>query len=181
MLKVKELLPVFPEETIQKRISELGEQIARDYQGEEVICVCVLKGAVFFFTDIVRAIGRHLDGITIDFLRASSYGSGTSSSCVVNISKDVDTDIKGKNVLFIEDVIDSGLTMSKVMGMFKERGAKSVKLCACVDKKECREVDIHIDYSAFTVDKGFIVGYGLDLAEKYRELPGIYEAVVEEV
>ena len=145
MLKVKELLPVFPEETIQKRISELGEQIARDYQGEEVICVCVLKGAVFFFTDIVRAIGRHLDGITIDFLRASSYGSGTSSSCVVNISKDVDTDIKGKNVLFIEDVIDSGLTMSKVMGMFKERGAKSVKLCACVDKKERREVDIHID------------------------------------
>ncbi len=180
MVKVKQLLPLYTEEAISRRVGELGAQIASDYKDQELVCVCVLKGAVFFFTDVVRAIGLHNPELIIDFLRASSYGSGTSSSNVVKITKDVDIDVKGRNVLFIEDVIDSGITMSRIIPMFKERGAKSVKLCALIDKRERREVQITIDYAGFVLDKGFIVGYGLDLAEKYRQLPAIYEAVVEE-
>lgn len=179
MIKIKELIPVYPEDMLKERVAQMGEQIAADYPQGELICVCVLKGAVFFFTDLVREIGRHRQGVMIDFLRASSYADGMSSSCNVKITKDVDLDVKDKHVLFIEDVIDSGFTMSKVIPMFKERGVKSVKLAALIDKRERREVKIDIDYSGFVLERGFIVGYGLDFAEKYRELTGIYEAVVE--
>lgn len=179
MIKIKELIPVYPEDVIKERVAQMGAQIAQECSGDELICVCVLKGAVFFFTDLVREIGRHRKGVMIDFLRASSYGNSMSSSTEVKITKDVDLDVKDRHVLFIEDVIDSGITMSKLIPMFKERGAKSVKLAALIDKRERREVEINIDYSGFVLDKGFIVGYGLDLAEKYRELTGIYEVVVD--
>lgn len=178
MIEVKDLIPKYSEELIQNRIRELGEQISKDYKNEDLICVCVLKGAVFFFTDLVRNIDNK--NLMIDFLRASSYGSGISSSTVVKILKDTELDVSGKHVLFVEDVIDSGITMHHIMQMFKDRNAKSVKLCALIDKKERREVDIKIDYAGFVLDKGFIVGYGLDLADRYRQLTAIYEAVVEE-
>lgn len=178
MLVVKELKTLYSEEAIQEKVKELGARITADYKGEDLLCVCVLNGAVLFFTDLIRRIDNM--GVSIDFLRASSYGEGTSSSNVVKILKDVDADVKGKNVLFIEDVIDSGLTMKRVMEMFRDRGAKSVKLCAFIDKRERRVVDVNIDYAGFVLEKGFIVGYGLDLAEKYRNLPAIYEAVIEE-
>lgn len=180
MIKIKELIPVYTEEMIKERVSQMGREIAEDLPEGDLICVCVLNGAVFFFTDLVREIGRHRKGITIDFLRASSYADGMSSSNEVRIKKDVDSDIRGANVLFIEDVIDSGITMSKLIPLFKERGARSVKLAALIDKRERREVDIKIDYAGFELEKGFIVGYGLDLAERYRELTGIYEVVVEQ-
>lgn len=179
MTTIKKLVPLYTEEMIRNRVEEMGAQIAAEFKGEELICVCVLKGAVFFFTDLVRAIGRHHDGVMIDFLRASSYGNATTSSNTVKITKDVDLDVKGRNVLFIEDVIDSGITMSRVLPMFLERGAKSVKLAALIDKRERRETEITIDYAGFVLDQGFIVGYGLDLAEKYRQLAGIYNAVIE--
>ncbi len=179
MTVVKKLTPLYTKEQIQQKVSELGARIASDYKGQELICVCVLKGAVFFFTDLVRAIGEGCPDLLIDFLRASSYGDGTTTSSVVKITKDVDVDVRGRNVLFIEDVIDSGVTMSKLIPMFRERGAKSVRLCALIDKRERREVPIDIDYAGFVLDRGFIVGYGLDLAEKYRQLPAIYEAVVD--
>ncbi len=178
MIKVKSLKPLFTAEAIADRLSEMGEQISRDYKGQDLICVCVLKGAVFFFTDLVRHIDN--ENLMIDFIRASSYGNGISSTAEVKVTKDLDLDIRGKNVLFIEDIIDSGITMSKLLPMYKERGAKSVKLCALIDKAERRETDIHIDYTGFRLDRGFIVGYGLDLAEKYRQLEGIYEAEIEE-
>ncbi len=179
MTVVKKLIPLYTKEQIQNKVAELGSKIADDYKGEEIICVCVLKGAVFFFTDLVRAIGEKCPELIIDFLRASSYGDGTQTSSVVKITKDVDMDVRGRNVLFIEDVIDSGVTMSKLIPMFRERSAKSVKLCALIDKRERRETSIEIDYAGFVLDRGFIVGYGLDLAEKYRQLPAIYEAVVD--
>ncbi len=179
MVNIKELIPVYTEDVIKERVAQMGAQIAADCSGEELVCVCVLKGAVFFFTDLVREIGRHHRGVMIDFLRASSYGSGMSSSSEVRITKDVDIDVKDRHVLFIEDVIDSGITMSKLIPMFKARGAKSVRLAALIDKRERREVEINIDYPGFVLDKGFIVGYGLDLAEKYRELTGIYEVIVD--
>lgn len=179
MTTIKKLVPLYTEEMLKARVEEMGEQIASDFRGEELVCVCVLKGAVFFFTDLVRAIGRHHEGVMIDFLRASSYGNSTTTSNTVKITKDVDLDVKGRNVLFIEDVIDSGITMSKVLPMFLERGAKSVRLAALIDKRERRETEITIDYPGFVLNQGFIVGYGLDLAEKYRQLSGIYEAVID--
>ncbi|MGN0909367.1 MAG: phosphoribosyltransferase, partial [Succinivibrio sp.] len=138
MTVVKKLTPLYTKKQIQHKVAELGAQIAADYKGEELICVCVLKGAVFFFTDLVRAVGEGCPDLIIDFLRASSYGDGMSTSSVVKITKDVDVDVRGRNVLFVEDVIDSGVTMSKLIPMFRQRGAKSVRLCALIDKRERR-------------------------------------------
>lgn len=177
-IAVKELKPVFTKEEITSRVREMGEQICKDYDGQSLVAVCVLKGAVLFFSDLVRALAP-LE-LELDFLRVSSYGNDTQSSHEVCFKKDVELNLRGKNVLIIEDVIDSGLTMQKVKEHFLVRGAKSVKLCAFIDKRERRITDIKIDYSGFVLERGFIVGYGLDLAEKYRHLPGIFEAVVEE-
>lgn len=177
MAKIKELRELYSKEMLDKRIAELGKQISADYEGKDLLCVCVLKGAVFFFTDLVRAINN--PELKIDSIRASSYGNGTESSHEVKILKDLDLEIKGKNLLFVEDIIDSGLTMKAVTQLYRDRGAASVKLCALFDQRARREVDITIDYAGFVLNKGFLVGYGLDLAEIYRNLPCVSEVVFE--
>lgn len=168
---VKEMLS---EEELNTRIRELGEQISRDYEGEEVFLVCILKGAAFFACELAKRITVP---VTIDFMATSSYGSGTVSSGEVQIKKDLDLGVEGKNVIIVEDIIDSGNTLNYLSGLFKDRKAKSIKMCAMLDKPERREVDVPMDYIGFTIPDAFVVGYGLDYDQKYRNLP--YIGVVE--
>lgn len=160
----------YSEEQLQKRIAELGAQITADYKDfdEDIFCVGILKGAVVFYTDLVRQIKLP---INFDFMIASSYGNSTSTSGTVKILKDLDYDIEGKHLIVIEDIIDSGTTMHYLKKYFAARKPKSVKLCALFSKPSRRTVDVDIDYCGFTVPDEFLVGYGLDYAEKYRNLP----------
>lgn len=158
------------EEKLAARIKELGEQITADYAGKEILAIGVLRGAVLFMADLTRAIKVP---VAIDFMAVSSYGAGTSSSGVVRILKDLDEDIEGKHVLIVEDIIDSGLTLSYLLDNIKSRKPASLKLCTLLNKPERRKAEVHIDYNGFTVPDYFVVGYGLDYAEKYRNLPFI--------
>lgn len=168
---VKEMLS---EEELANRIKELGEQISKDYEGEDVFLVCILKGAAFFACELAKRITVP---VTIDFMATSSYGSGTVSTGEVQIKKDLDLGVEGKNVIIVEDIIDSGNTLNYLSNLFKDRKAKSVKMCAMLDKPERREVDVPMDYIGFTIPDAFVVGYGLDYDQKYRNLP--YIGVVE--
>ena len=168
---VKEMLS---EEELNTRIRELGEQISKDYEGEDVFLVCILKGAAFFACELAKRITVP---VTIDFMATSSYGSGTVSSGEVQIKKDLDLGVEGKNVIIVEDIIDSGNTLHYLSNLFKDRKAKSVKMCAMLDKPERREVDVPMDYIGFTIPDAFVVGYGLDYDQRYRNLP--YIGVVE--
>ena len=163
---------VFSEEELKKRIAELGKEITEDYKDvkETIYCVGILKGAVVFYTDLVRNINLP---VHFDFMIASSYGNGTESSGSVKILKDLDYDVEGKHLIIIEDIIDSGTTMNYLMKYFRERKPKSVKLCSLLSKPSRRTVDVNIDYCGYTVPDEFLVGYGLDYAEKYRNLPYI--------
>ncbi len=165
---------LLPEEELAGRIAELGEQISKDYEGETVFLVCVLKGAAFFACELAKRISVP---VIIDFMATSSYGSGTVSSGVVKIKKDLDLDPAGQNVIIVEDIIDSGNTLNFLGQLFKERGAKSVRMVTMLDKPDRREVDVHVDYTGFTIPDQFVVGYGLDYDQKYRNLP--YIGVVE--
>ena len=159
----------YTEKQLQARIAELGAQITADYEDfDEICCVGILKGAVMFYTDLVRQIKLP---INFDFMIASSYGNSTSTSGTVKILKDLDYDIEGKHLLVIEDIIDSGTTMHYLKKYFAARKPKSVKLCSLFSKPSRRTVDVDIDYCGFTVPDEFLVGYGLDYAEKYRNLP----------
>ncbi len=178
MIKIQELKPVFTADQIQKRVKELGEQITRDYEGEEFVCVCVLTGGIIFFGDLLKNIDS--TKVSLDFMRVSSYGSGTVTTGKVKVIEDVKFNLAGKNVLIVEDLIDSGLTMKSVQEMFIDRGAKSVKLCCLINKTERREVNVNIDYYGFDLNSGFILGYGMDFDGKYRNLPAVYEAVISE-
>eukprot|EP00298_Acanthocystis_sp_HF-20_P021383 c27708_g1_i1.p1 GENE.c27708_g1_i1~~c27708_g1_i1.p1 ORF type:complete len:199 (-),score=73.58 c27708_g1_i1:143-682(-) len=161
---------LFSEEVIAAKIKELAEQIKKDYANEDVILVCVLNGAFMFFTDLVKCIGPS-ENVYVDFIMCSSY-SGAESEGSVKFLKDMKLNPKDKNLLLVEDIVDTGHTMSTLMSLFKVRHAKSVKLISLFDKPERRLVDIHPDYVGFKVDKNaFIVGYGLDYNEKYRNLP----------
>ncbi len=165
-----------PEEQVDARIRELGAQISRDYEGKQIHMICVLKGGVFFTTELAKRITVP---VTFDFMSVSSYGTGTKSSGVVRIVKDLDQPLEGKDVLIVEDIIDSGRTLSHLMKIFEQRGPKSLKICTLLDKPERREVDdVAVDYCAFTVPDAFIVGYGLDYDQKYRNLP--YVGVIEQ-
>ncbi|MBS5788612.1 MAG: hypoxanthine phosphoribosyltransferase [Clostridioides difficile] len=164
------------EEEIKAKVYELAKQIEQDYKGEDVLVVGILKGASVFVADLIRCID--LD-VNIDFMSVSSYGAGTATSGTVKILKDLDVDIEGKNVLVVEDIIDSGLTLSNLVATLETRKPKSLKLCTLLDKPERRTADIHVDYVGFVIDDKFIVGYGIDYDEKYRNLP--YIAIVEEV
>lgn len=155
-------------EQIKTRISELGREISRDYAGEEILMIGVLRGAVIFMADLARAIDIP---VAIDFMAVSSYGLGTSSSGVVRILKDLDEDLEGKHVLVVEDIIDSGLTLKYLLENLKSRNPASVKLCTLLNKPDRRKVKVDIDYNGFTIPDYFVVGYGLDYAEKYRNLP----------
>lgn len=162
------------EEELAERIARMGEQISRDYEGESVFVVCILKGAAFFACELAKRITVPL---TIDFMATSSYGSGTVSSGNVVVTQDLSLDVEGKNVIIVEDIIDSGNTLKFLSQLFRERKAKSVRLCTMLDKPERREVEVMVDYTGFTIPDKFVVGYGLDYDQKYRNLP--YIGVVE--
>ena len=157
-------------EEIEKKVYELSKQIEKDYEGEEIVIVGILKGASVFVSDLIRNIDLH---VKIDFMSVSSYGNSTESSGTVKILKDLDMDIKDKNVLVVEDIIDSGLTLSNLVKALETRKPKSLKLCTLLDKPKRRTVDIPVDYIGFEIEDKFIVGYGIDWAEKYRNLPYI--------
>ncbi len=162
------------EEEVDKRIQEIGEQISKDYAGEQVHLVCVLRGGVFFLCELAKRITVP---VSLDFMSVSSYGSDTKSSGVVKIVKDLDDSLAGKNVIVVEDIVDSGRTLSYLLEMLKDRGPKSMRLCTLLDKPERRVVDVKVDYTGFQIPDEFVVGYGLDYAQKYRNLP--YIGVVE--
>ncbi len=157
-------------EEIQARVRELGEQITADYRDDPPVLVGILKGAIVFFSDLIRSIELPL---TIDFMAVSSYGSSTKSSGVVKIIKDLDHDITGKNVLIVEDIVDSGMTLSHLKQVLATRKAKKVSIVTLLDKPERRRTNLTTDYCGFQIPDAFVVGYGLDYAEKYRNLPDI--------
>ncbi|MBF1208474.1 hypoxanthine phosphoribosyltransferase [Fusobacterium pseudoperiodonticum] len=163
--------------TVENRIKELAKQIEKDYAGEELYCVGLLKGSVVFLSDLVKEINSP---VIIDFMSVSSYGSETVSSGDVKILKDTDLDLRGKHVLIVEDIIDTGLTLEHVIRYFKEsKGVKTLKTCTLLSKPERRKVNIDIDYVGFDVPDKFVIGYGLDYDQKYRNLPYIAVVVFE--
>lgn len=162
------------EEEVDKRIRELGEQISKDYEGEEIHLICVLRGSVFFTCELAKRITVP---VSIDFMSASSYGSNTISSGVIKIVKDLEDPLMEKNVIVIEDIIDTGRTLSYLMKMLGERKPKSLRLCTLLDKPERRVAEVDVDYTGFQIPDEFVVGYGLDYAQKYRNLP--YIGIVE--
>lgn len=157
-------------EEIHRRISELGEEISKDYKDESILAICVLKGAVLFMSDLIREIKVDTK---IDFMAVSSYGASTHSTGVVRILKDLDSNIEGENVLIVEDIIDSGLTLKYLKEYLLARNPKSLKICTLLDKPERRAADVDADYIGFTIENKFIVGYGLDYDQLYRNLPYI--------
>ena len=158
------------EEEIRERAAEIGEQITNDYKGEGVILIGILRGAVPWMADIMKHIALDVE---IDFIACSSYGATTKTSGVVKINKDLDSDIEGKNVIIVEDIVDSGITLNYLKGYLENRKPKSIRICALLDKPEGRRADIKADYVGFTVEDKFIIGYGLDFNQKYRQLPYI--------
>lgn len=168
-----ELIPVLDQREIQRQIAKLADRLSRDYRGRELVMIGVLKGAFLFLADLVRQV--RLEKIIIDFFQASSYGADTLSSGNIVLKRDIDVDIRGKDVLVVEDIIDTGLTMAWLVDRLQGFKPASVRICAMIDKRERRKTDITIDYVGSVVDKGFLVGYGLDYAEHYRNLPGIYQ------
>ena len=158
-------------EEIGRKVRELGEQITRDYAGKKPVLVCILKGASVFFADLIREIDLPL---TLDFMAISSYGSATKTSGVVRILKDLDNDILGKDVIVVEDIVDSGITLSYLRKTLVQRGAKSLRIATLLDKPARRKVkDLHVDYFCFDIPDAFVVGYGLDYDQTYRNLPDI--------
>ena len=158
------------EEEVDSRIREIAAKISRDYAGKEIHLICVLKGGVFFTCELAKRITVP---VTLDFMSVSSYGDDTKSSGVVKIVKDLDQPLEGKNVLIVEDIIDSGRTLSYLIDILGKRKPESIHLCTLLDKPERRVRDVKVDYSCFNISDEFVVGYGLDYAQKYRNLPFI--------
>lgn len=158
------------EEQIQSRVREVADAIDRDYQGKNPLAVGILKGSIIFFSDIIRCLSMPVE---LDFMVVSSYGSGTVSSGKLNIKKDLDCDVKGRDVIIIEDIIDSGFTLANLKVLLTERGASSVKIVTLLNKSARREYDIAPDYNCFYIENEFVIGYGLDYNEHYRHLPYI--------
>ena len=159
------------EEQINKRIAEIGADITKKYKGQSVYLICILKGSIFFTTELAKRIELPM---TIDFMSVSSYGSQTESSGVVNIKKDLECSIEGENVIVVEDIIDSGNTMSKLLKVLQQRNPKSLTVCTLLDKPDRRVVDdVVVDYTGFVVPDKFVVGYGLDFDQRFRNLPYI--------
>ena len=156
------------EDRLQERIRELGQELSRDYEGRELLLVGVLKGAVFFMADLMRSLSVPCE---IDFMAISSYGAATDSSGVVRILKDLDINIEDRHVLVVEDIIDSGLTLSYLMRNLEARGPASLEICSLLTKPERREADVPVRYIGFEIPNRFVIGYGLDFAERYRNLP----------
>jgi hypoxanthine phosphoribosyltransferase len=167
--------PLISREEITARTAEMAAEITRDYLDRELVMVGVLKGAFVFLADLARQVELPVE---IDFVAVSSYGADTESSGVVKIVKDLDLEIEGKDVLLVEDIVDTGLTLKYLTGMLRERGPSSVEVCALLNKPDARKVDIEVRYCGFDVPPLFVVGYGLDYAERYRQLP--YVGVLQE-
>lgn len=163
------------EEEIKKRVKEMGEQISKDYEGKTVHLICILKGSIFMTCELAKHISVP---VTMDFMSVSSYGDGTESSGRVKIVKDLDEHVEGKDILVVEDIIDSGRTLDFLLDMLKARKPASIKLCTLLDKPDRRVTEVSVDYTGFVIPDEFVVGYGLDYAQKYRNLP--YIGVVEQ-
>ncbi len=160
---------------IHEKIRKIAEQIDRDYDERPVVFIGTLKGAFIFLADLLKYIKN--PNIEVDFIRIKSYGMGDTSSGKVEILKDIEIPLEGKDVIIVEDIVDTGHSVEFLLEHIKKYNPKSVKVCVLIDKKERREKEVPIDYVGFVVPKGFLVGYGLDFAEKYRHLPGVYEVV----
>ena len=165
--KIKVLIT---EEEVDARIRELGEKISKEYEGKQIHLICVLKGGVFFMCELAKRITVP---VSMDFMCVGSYGDGTKSSGVVRLAKDLDESIENKEVLIVEDIIDSGRTLSYLIEILKKRNPASLKLCTLLDKPERRVKEVHVDYTCFNIPDEFVVGYGLDYAQRYRNLPFI--------
>ena len=163
------------EEEVDKRIKEIGEQISKDYAGKKIHLICVLKGGVLFMCELAKRISVP---VSMDFMSISSYGNSTESSGIIKIIKDLDESITGEEVLVVEDIVDSGRTLNYLLEMLKDRKPASLRLCTLLDKPERRVVEVNVDYTGFQIPDEFVVGYGLDYAQKYRNLP--YIGVVEQ-
>ncbi|HQR36013.1 MAG TPA: hypoxanthine phosphoribosyltransferase [Blastocatellia bacterium] len=161
---------LIPTEKLQERIRQMGQQIANDYAGRRPELICVLKGAMVFLSDLMRAIDLSL---TVDYIAVSSYGKEKNSSGEVKIVKDLDEPLQGRDIILVEDILDTGLTLSYLVNSFKARGATSIKIATLLNKPERRKVEVHADYIGFDIPDEFVVGYGLDYAERYRNLPYI--------
>jgi hypoxanthine phosphoribosyltransferase len=168
---MKETIRVLiPEDKVDERIAQLGAQISQDYAGRQVHLIGILKGSIFFICELAKRITVP---VTMDFMSVSSYGSGTKSSGVVKLIKDLDEPINGKEVVVVEDIIDSGRTLSYLLKNLSDRHPASIRLCTLLDKPERREVDVEVDYQGFRIPDEFVVGYGLDYDQRYRNLPYI--------
>lgn len=176
-MKIKKINVHLTEEQVAARVRELGEQISAEYGDESVCLICILKGSVFFTCELAKRITSPVE---MEFMSVSSYGAGTESSGVVRIVNDLGTSIEGKNVIVIEDIIDSGRTLSYLLENLKTRNPKSLKLCTLLDKPDRRVVDVAVDYVGFVIPDEFVVGYGLDYDQRYRNLPYIGFVEIEE-
>jgi len=171
-MKPYRLVLRYSEEALQQQVRDLAERINRDYAGKNLMVVGILKGACIFLSDLVRRLAMPVE---IDFVRLASYGKGSQTSGEVRITKDVELPIEGRHLLVVEDIVDTGTTLVWFLDYLRRRRPASVRICALVDKLERREVEVPLDYVGIRVDKGFLVGYGLDYAEQHRNLPAIHE------
>ncbi len=165
----KELL--IPRKSIEKRVKELANQISLDYEGRDPVLIGVLKGVIFFLADLARELSIPAK---IDFIRAASYGSGMTSGRTIHLTKDIEIPIQGKPVILVEDIVDTGLTLTHIMQEVERNDPESIRICALIEKLERQEIKVPIDYCGFRIKEGFIIGYGLDFDEKYRNLPDLY-------
>ncbi|NCA66554.1 MAG: hypoxanthine phosphoribosyltransferase [Clostridia bacterium] len=161
---------LYSKEALEARTAELGAEISRDYKGKQLLMVCILRGAAIFFSDLIRKVDLDLE---IDFMATSSYGADTKSSGEVKLQKDLNSPILGRDVLIVDDIIDSGLTLAYLKKLLLARNPASVKICALMEKPERKQANIEVDYVGFVVPNEFVVGYGLDYGEKYRQLPDV--------
>lgn len=157
------------EEKLQERISEVAKEISNDFKGEELVLVCILKGAVYFAVDLSKKLTDNT--VILDFMKVSSYGNNLETTGKINFKLDTSVDLENKNVIIVEDIIDSGITLNYLYDYLKTKNPKILKICVLLDKKERRQKDIHIDYVGFEIENKFVVGYGLDYEDKYRNLP----------
>lgn len=171
-----EKVEILSQEDINARLVELGRRINQDYQGCDLVVIGVLNGAFIFMADLVRQLDLPLQ---LDFIRVASYGSATTSSGVIRLVKDVELDLNGRDLLLVEDIVDTGRTISWLRDHFQGQGVASVKICTLIDKVERREVAVEVDYAGFEVPEGFLVGYGLDYAEQHRHYPQVFHLVQE--
>mgnify|MGYP000401008362 CR=1 FL=1 len=173
--KKHEISVYLTEEQLNQRIAEIGAQITERFKGESVYLVCILKGSIFFTTELAKRIALPM---TIDFISASSYGAQTHSSGVVNIKKDLEQSIEGVNVIVVEDIVDSGNTLSRLMQLFESRNPKTLTICTLLDKPSRREVNVPVEFIGFSIPDEFVVGYGIDYAQRYRHLPYIGKVIL---